>query len=182
MSTKRTEPRMDVIVYPGPALKQRADEVDPGNDPSLKDLAVQMAKVMYDAPGIGLAATQLGVLKRVVVYDLGGDEANPIAICNPVITRTSDETELDDEGCLSFPGISVPVERYVSVTCEAVSLAGEQVTIHADGLHARLLQHEIDHLDGVVIIDRASPDERKAALRRYREALESGAKPGETSI
>ncbi|MDZ4168991.1 MAG: peptide deformylase [Coriobacteriia bacterium] len=173
---------MNVIIYPGPALKQRAAEVDPSTDPSLPELAAQMARVMYDAPGIGLAATQIGVIKRVVVYDLGDESPRPVALCNPVITSTGDQTEVDDEGCLSFPGISVPVERYLSVTCEAVSLAGEPVTIQAEGLHARLLQHEIDHLDGVVIIDRAAPEERKAALRRFREALEAGATPGQTDI
>jgi len=136
---------------------------------------------MYEAPGIGLAAPQVGVLKRVIVYDLG-DDGNPVALCNPVIVSSGDELELDEEGCLSLPGITVEVERPTTVVCEALSLKGTPVSIEAEGLHARLLQHEIDHLDGVLIIDRATPEERKDALRRYREACDAGAKPGETSI
>ncbi len=174
---------MDVITYPGPALKQRAYEIDPLTDDSLADLVNAMAKTMYEAPGIGLAATQVGVMKRVIVYDLGeNDEPRPIALCNPVLVSTGDETETDEEGCLSLPGITVPVERYTRVRCEAQTLAGERITMDAEGLLARLLQHEIDHLDGVVILDRATPEERKAALKRYREAVEAGAKPGATSI
>lgn len=173
---------MKVIPYPSPALASSTEEVDPKTDTGLLDLAKRMAQAMYEAAGIGLAATQVGVLKRVIVYDLGDEEPELVALCNPVITDRSEECETADEGCLSFPGISVPVERHVSVTCEALNLKGDPVTFDAHGLHARLLQHEIDHLDGVLIIDRATPEERKAALRRYREAVEAGAKPGETSI
>jgi peptide deformylase len=171
---------MNVITYPGPALTLRADEVDPSSDSSLESLAKQMADVMYGASGIGLAATQVGVLKRVIVYDMSDAEPSPVALCNPVLVAFSDETEVAEEGCLSFPGISVPVERHVAVTCEGVTLDGSTVTLQASGLHARLLQHEIDHLDGVVILDRATPEDRKDALRRYREAVEAGAKPGDT--
>jgi len=173
---------MDVIAHPNPALAQSACEVDPTSDKSLRELATRMARVMYDAPGIGLAATQLGVLKRVIVYDLDEEGRSPVALCNPVIVERSDACEIDDEGCLSLPGITVPVERFCQVTCEAVGLDGTKIRIDAEGLHARLIQHELDHLDGVLMIDRATPDERRAALRRYREALEHGAKPGQTSI
>lgn len=173
---------MDVLSHPNPTLGSHAEDVDPGSDDSLRTLATKMAKTMYEAPGIGLAATQVGVMKRVIVYDLGEDDTGLVALCNPVLVDKSSECDLDEEGCLSLPGITVPVERSVSVTCEALTLEGRPVRIHAEGLHARLLQHEIDHLDGVLIIDRATPDERKAALRRYREALETGAVPGQTSI
>lgn len=174
---------MDVLVHPNPALGQRAGEVDPANDATLGDLCTRMARLMYAAPGIGLAATQIGVLKRVIVYDISDDEEPcPIALCNPVIVESSDECETDDEGCLSLPGITVPVERPIIVTCEGQALDGTAVRIQAEGLHARLLQHEIDHLDGVLIIDRATPEERRAALRRFREALDKGATPGQTSI
>ncbi|MCL4079537.1 peptide deformylase [Coriobacteriia bacterium Es71-Z0120] len=159
--------RMRILTYPDPGLKQRAVEVDPATDPSLRDLVTRMARAMYDAEGIGLAATQVGVLKRVIVYDL---EDGLHAVCNPRIVDRSEQTEVGDEGCLSVPGISVPVERAASVVCEGVSLDGKRVVIHAEGLLARLFQHEIDHLDGVVILDRLSPEERKAALRAYREA------------
>ncbi len=173
---------MDLLSHPNPALAQRACEVDPAEDRDLKDLATRMARIMYAAPGIGLAAPQIGVLKRVIVYDLSDEGDRPLALCNPRIVESSEECEMDEEGCLSLPGISVAVERPCHVVCEAKALDGTSLRIEADGLHGRLLQHEIDHLDGKLIIDRATPEERKAALRRYREALEAGARPGETSI
>lgn len=174
---------MNVLAHPSPALAERACEIDPTTDATLLDLIARMAREMYDAPGIGLAAPQIGVLKRVIVYDLDEEGGAGLQVlCNPVIVETSDECEIDDEGCLSLPGISVPVNRACRVRCEALTIDGKPVTVEADGLYARLLQHEIDHLDGVLIIDRADPEERKAALRRYREALEAGARPGQTSI
>lgn len=170
---------MDILTHPNPALKQCAAEVDPATDGSLRGLATRMAEAMYAASGIGLAATQVGVMKRVVVYDLDEETGGPVALCNPRIVEMGDETELGDEGCLSLPGISVEVERATAVVCEALSLDGEPVRIEAEGFHARLIQHELDHLDGTVILDRATPEERKAALARYREALERGARPGD---
>jgi len=132
-------------------------------------LVRSMAKTMYDAPGVGLAATQVGVQKRVIVFDL---EDGLVALCNPLIVETSEETDVDDEGCLSLPGITVPVERAVSCVCEALDVKGAPVRLEAEGFFARVLQHETDHLDGLLIIDRATPDERRAAMRRYREAAE----------
>jgi peptide deformylase len=173
---------MDVLSHPNPALSERACDVDPANDDTLKGLVARMANAMYAAPGIGLAATQLGVLKRVVVYDLDEEGHGLIALCNPEIIDRSEESVTDDEGCLSLPGITVAVDRACKVTCEALAIDGTTVRIEADGLHARLLQHEVDHLNGVLIIDRATPEERKAALKRYREAVAQGAKPGQTSI
>lgn len=172
---------MEVLSHPNAVLREKAAPVDPVTEKDLTDLCRLMAQTMYDAPGVGLAAPQIGVLKRVIVYDLEG-EGRVIALCNPEIVEMGDETEVDDEGCLSLPGISVPIERSLTVVCEATSLSGKQVRIEAEGLHARVLQHEIDHLDGVIILDRATPEERKAALQRYREAQLAGAKPGETSI
>jgi peptide deformylase len=173
---------MDVLSHPSPALGVRAQEVDPASDESLQDLVIAMARTMYDAPGIGLAATQIGVMKRVIVYDLDEDGKALVALCNPEIVERSEECLTDDEGCLSVPGITVPVNRACEITCEALTLSGAPVRIKAEGLLARLLQHEVDHLDGLLIIDRADPDERRSALRRYREAVEKGAKPGQTSI
>ena len=159
---------MDVLAHPNPSLKQRAEEVDPTTEPDLRDLAKRMAHAMYDAPGIGLAAPQIGVMKRVIVFDLGEEEGpGLIALCNPRIVDASGDCTSDDEGCLSLPGITVPVERACTVVCEAESLDGKPVRIEASDLLARLLQHEIDHLDGVLIVDRAAPDDRKAALRQY---------------
>lgn len=157
---------MDILTHPNPALKQRAAAVDPASDRELHRLVRTMAKAMYDAPGVGLAATQVGVQKRVFVLDL---DDGLVAVCNPLIVPTSDDTELDDEGCLSLPGITVPVERPAAVRCEGVDLAGKPLVIEGSGLLARVLQHETDHLDGVLVIDRATPEERRAAIRRYRE-------------
>jgi peptide deformylase len=159
-------PTVEIFAHPNPALAQRATNVEPGTDRGLRRLIEDMAHAMYDAPGVGLAATQVGVLKRVLVYDL---DDGLVALCNPAIVSRSDEVELDDEGCLSLPGITVPVERACSVVCEGVDPDGNMVRIEGEGLLARVLQHETDHLDGVLIIDRASPRDRKDALRRYHE-------------
>lgn len=158
---------MEILEHPNPALKQRAYDVDPASDKQLRRLVKAMAKAMYDAPGVGLAATQVGVHKRVIVIDV---DDGLLALCNPVIGDMSAETEIDEEGCLSLPGIAVPVERAVRCSCEALDLSGTPVRIEAEGLMARVLQHETDHLDGVLIIDRASDEDRKAALRQYRQA------------
>jgi len=157
---------VEIFAHPSPVLKQTAQEVDPASDHDLSQLVREMAKAMYDAPGVGLAATQVGVQKRVIVFDV---DEGIVALCNPVIVSASEDRELDDEGCLSLPGITVPVERACEVIAEGLDVKGGRVRIEAGGLVARVLQHEIDHLDGVLIIDRASTEERKAALRRYRE-------------
>ena len=161
---------MEILTHPSPALRQDALDVDPRTDGQLKRLVELMARTMYDAPGVGLAATQVGVLKRVIVFDV---DEELVAMCNPVITEHSHETEVEEEGCLSLPGISVPIERPVSISCEGVDLDGNPIRIEGEDLLARVLQHEIDHLDGVLIIDRATPEEKKEALKRYREAVET---------
>jgi peptide deformylase len=161
---------MDILEHPNPALKQHAAEVDPTTDASLAALVQAMAKAMYEAPGVGLAATQVGVQKRVIILDI---DNGLMALCNPRIVETSEDTEIDDEGCLSFPGVYIPIERPAGCVCEALDLKGNPVRLTAEGLFSRVLQHETDHLDGVLIIDRATPEERRAALRRYREARES---------
>jgi peptide deformylase len=161
---------MDILEHPNPALKQAAVPVDPAADTELARLVRSMAQVMHDAPGVGLAATQLGVQKRVIVFDV---DDGVVALCNPVIVERSEETEVEDEGCLSLPGITVPVERNLSCVCDALDLKGKPVRLAAEGFVARVLQHETDHLDGILIIDRATPAERRAAMRRYREQGES---------
>ncbi len=157
---------MHILAHPNPALKERAGEVDPRSDAALKALAEAMATTMYDAPGVGLAATQVGVQKRLLVCDV---EEELIAVCNPVVRPSGDETAVEDEGCLSLPGIVVPVERASAIVCSGLDLEGRPLRIEAEGLLARVLQHETDHLDGVLIIDRAPADERRAALKRYRD-------------
>ncbi len=160
---------MRILEHPNPALKQRSLEVDPASDTELRTLVAAMACAMYEAPGVGLAAPQLGVVKRVVVYDVD-DEL--YAVCNPVIVERSEESECDEEGCLSVPGIGVMIPRSVRVTCEGVDLDGAPVRIEAEGLLARVLQHEIDHLDGVLVLDRCSAEDRRDAIRRYNEIHE----------
>lgn len=165
----RTLDDMDILEHPNPALKQHASVVDPTTDKEIPRLVKAMAQAMYDAPGVGLAATQVGVQKRLIVIDVD-DEL--IALCNPEIVDVSEETEVEDEGCLSLPGITVPVERPVRCVCTALNIKGRPVELEAEGFLARVLQHETDHLNGLLIIDRATPEERRAAIRRYREANE----------
>jgi len=161
---------MDILEHPNPALKQVAAPVDCTTDTDLPRLIQTMARAMREAPGVGLAATQLGVQKRVIVFDA---DDGIIALCNPRIVERSEDTEVDEEGCLSLPGISVPVERALTCVCQALDMNGVPVTLEFDGFMARVLQHETDHLDGILIIDRATPADRRAALREYRELGES---------
>jgi peptide deformylase len=158
---------MDVLHHPSPALKVRAAEVDPSTDDSLRALVRTMAETMYSENGIGLAAPQIGVSKRVIVFDV---DDNLSAICNPVIVESSPQTAVDEEGCLSVPGITVPIERSVWVRCVGTTIDGQDLAIEASDLLARVLQHEIDHLDGVLILDRCPADVRKAAMKAYNEA------------
>ncbi len=158
---------MDVLHHPSPVLKARAHEVDVTSDPALRDLVRAMAETMYEESGIGLAAPQVGVDKRVIVFDVDDRLA---ALCNPVIVEFGEETVVDDEGCLSVPGITVPVERSTRVVCTGLTLEGRDITIEAEDLLARVLQHEIDHLDGVLILDRCPGDMKKAIVRAYNEA------------
>lgn len=158
---------MRILTHPDPALRQRAADVDAASDASLGDLAQRMADAMYAAPGVGLAATQLGVLKRVIVFDL---DDGLTAVCDPSLAEMSDEMTLEEEGCLSVPGIAVPIERADRVVCVGTDLEGRPVRIEATGMLARVLQHEVDHLNGVLIIDRASDEARREALREYNEA------------
>jgi peptide deformylase len=146
----------------------RANEVEEV-DGSVADLVERMGRLMQEARGVGLAAPQVGVLRRILVYQTAEDEP-VVGLVDPRITVRSDEEETADEGCLSLgmASVVVPVTRPTSVTVEAVSPDGEAVTVEAEGLEARVIQHEIDHLDGVLIIDRTAPDERRGALARLR--------------
>jgi peptide deformylase len=131
-----------------------------------------MGTLMHDALGVGLAATQLGVLHRVLVYRAYADD--PLtALVNPVIEWRSEEQEAAEEGCLSLPGVHVEVERAARVRVTAQDERGERVEIEAEGLEARVIQHEVDHLDGILILDRISRQARKEAMRAMREARET---------
>ena len=151
-----------------PVLKSRATPVD-RFDESLRQQVARMAGIMNDALGVGLAAPQLGISQRLLVYRVGPD-APLITLVNPEIEWASDDREGSDEGCLSIPGVMVDVERPVYVRVRAQDDQGEPRSVEASGLEARVIQHEMDHLDGVLILDRTSRDERKRALRELREA------------
>jgi peptide deformylase len=151
-----------------PVLKSRATPVD-RFDESLRRQVGRMAGIMSDALGVGLAAPQLGISQRLLVYRVGPD-APVIVLANPELEWASGDEEDGLEGCLSIPGITVDVERPVHVRVRALDEEGEERTVEASGLEARVIQHEMDHLDGVLILERTTRDERKRALRELREA------------
>jgi peptide deformylase len=151
-----------------PVLKSSATPVDRFDD-SLRSQVARMAGIMRDALGVGLAAPQLGISQRLVVYRIGPD-APVIALANPEVEWSSDEQETLDEGCLSIPGITVEVERPVHVRIRATDEDGGARSVEASGLEARVIQHEIDHLDGVLILDRTTREQRREAMRALREA------------
>ena len=141
-------------------------------DEALRLEVQRMGELMHDALGVGLAATQLGVLHRVLVYRAYPED--PLtALVNPVLEWRSDELEAAEEGCLSLPGVHVEVERAARVRVRAHDEHGEEVEVEAEGLPARVIQHEIDHLDGILILDRISREARKEAMRAMREAQET---------
>lgn len=151
-----------------PVLKSRATEVDRFDD-ALRAQVARMGGLMRDALGVGLAAPQLGISQRVLVYRLGAD-APLTALVNPEVEWTSEDTETMEEGCLSIPAVHVDVGRPVHVRVSAVDETGAERMVEASGLEARVIQHEIDHLDGVLILDRVSREQRKEAMRALREA------------
>jgi peptide deformylase len=151
-----------------PVLKSRATAVD-RFDGSLRRQVGRMAGLMADALGVGLAAPQLGVSQRLLVYRVGPD-APVVALANPEIEWASEEREVFEEGCLSIPGVLVDVERPVHVRIRALDEEGDARSVEASGLEARVIQHEMDHLDGVLILDRTTRDQRREAMRALREA------------
>jgi peptide deformylase len=153
--------------YGDPVLKSRATPVDRFDD-GLRQQVARMGGIMGDAMGVGLAAPQLGVSQRLLVYRVGQD-APLIALANPEIEWSSDEDEVLEEACLSIPGAHVDVERPVHVRVRARDEHGDERVVEASGLEARVIQHEIDHLDGVLILDRTTKDQRKEAIRALRE-------------
>jgi peptide deformylase len=157
--------------YGDPALKSRALAVQRFDD-ALVEEARRMGQLMHDALGIGLAATQLGVMHRVLVYRVDPD-APVAALVNPVLDWAGEETEALEEGCLSLPSVLVDVERPIHVRVRARDEHGEAILIEASGLEARVIQHEMDHLDGVLILDRTSREQRKQAMRTLREEAQA---------
>lgn len=154
--------------YPDAALRMQARPVEEFDD-ELRSLVERMKLLMVDASGIGLAATQVGVLRRVFVFQLDEDEV--AAVTNPEIVERSEETDIADEGCLSIQGITVPVERSLEVTIVGKDENGNDVRYKLDDYGARCVQHETDHLDGVLMIDRTTPEARREALGILRPRI-----------
>ncbi len=164
----------EIRTFGDPVLKSRAAPVKDFDD-SLKQLADDMMRIMYEAEGAGLAANQIGRLKRIFVaaYEDEG-ELREFVVVNPAVEERSEVQEKDREGCLSIPGISVEVERPVAVTLTGQDLSGEPLRVEAKGRLARIFQHEIDHLDGILMLDRTDRESRKNAMREMRERLLAG--------
>jgi peptide deformylase len=156
-----------------PILKTKARAVERFDD-ELRDEVARMGALMHDALGIGLAAPQVGIAHRVLV-DRVEPDTPAVALVNPEIEWSSREAEISEEGCLSLPMILVDVERPVAVLVRARDEHGEELVVEATGLEARVIQHEIDHLDGILILDRTTREQRKAAMRALREAEQAAA-------
>jgi peptide deformylase len=159
--------RSQIRQYPEPVLREPARAVSEFSD-DLRALVERMTRLMDDANGVGLAGNQVGLLRRLLVYRPDREDAEARALVNPEIVERSAELLSDEEGCLSLGPLRVPVERHVSISVDAQDEHGEPVRVDAEGLEARILQHEIDHLDGVLIIDRTTPEARREALAALR--------------
>jgi peptide deformylase len=161
----------EIRIFGDPVLREPAVEVEE-LDEEVRGLAQDLLETMYHAEGIGLAAPQVGVSRRVIVVDLGDsdeDGVGPIALVNPVVTESGRKTDRGPEGCLSIPGMEEVVERPDTVTVEGLNPEGKKVSMTVSGLLSRALQHEIDHLDGVLFIDRLSPLKRRMAVKKWQK-------------
>ena len=161
--------------YPDPVLRMKAREVEDFDD-DLRRLVERMIGLMQDANGVGLAGNQVGTLQRLFVFQPTAED-EPRAVVNPVIVESSDEKLSDSEGCLSLQGVSIPVERPVSVTIEGKDENGADVRLELEEHAARVAQHELDHLDGILIIDRTTPEARREAMGLLRPLPLLGATP-----
>jgi peptide deformylase len=167
MLERREAALAHVVKFGDPVLKSKASPVTTFG-PELRSEVERMIGVMQDGLGIGLAATQLGALRRLLVFQ-AGPESEPTALINPEVEWLSEEMAVAEEGCLSLPRVSMDVERPLYARFSGRDVEGEPIVLEAAGLEARVLQHEIDHLDGVLILDRTPREQRKAALRALRE-------------
>ena len=164
----------DIVFMGDPVLRREADEVTVFDD-ELKALVRDMFETMYRADGIGLAAPQIGISQRIIVVDLRrpdeeeGDELERVALINPVVTEHSKEKYKQSEGCLSIPGLEEVVERPVWVRVEGQDVDGNDVVIEAEDLFGRALQHEIDHIDGILFVDRVSALKRRMLLKKWKK-------------
>jgi peptide deformylase len=168
VAARRTAALAHVRKFGDPVLRTAARPVQRFDD-ALRDEVKRMGELMVDALGVGLAANQVGVLNRVLVYRVH-QQAPVAALINPEIEWSGKEEETVEEGCLSLPAVHVDVERPVYVRVRAFDERGEPITVEASGLEARVIQHEIDHLDGILVLDRVSRQQRKEAMRALREA------------
>ena len=153
--------------YGDPVLRMRAGEVETFDD-ELARITARMIELMHDADGVGLAATQIGILRRFFVCTLDGEDR---VLVNPVVTPEGDDTEVEDEGCLSLGTVRVPIERALRVRVEARDAAGEPVSLTLEEMDARVVQHELDHLDGVLLLDRTDAESRREAIAQIRPRL-----------
>jgi peptide deformylase len=161
-------PLLKIELLGADVLRRKATDVpEPG--PELDRLIADMYETMYDARGIGLAAPQIGLSQRLIVVDVKEDGHPPMALLNPTVKEFGPTRERYEEGCLSIPGVSAHVERPVTCVVEALDQQGNPVRLEADGMLARCLQHEIDHLDGVLFIDHLSPIKRNMLVKKYRK-------------
>lgn len=160
-----------ILLLPDPRLRAIADPIDTIDD-AIKRLAKDLLDTMYDAPGIGLAAPQVGELRRIVVMDLAKEDEkpDPIVMINPEILRFSDETVVTEEGCLSIPELYYDVERPAEVTVRYTDLEGKTIERAAAERFAICVQHELDHLDGVLYIDYLSRLKRDRVLKKFQKA------------
>lgn len=171
VAARRAAALAQIRSFGDPALRTRARPVARFDDALRAEIA-RMGALMDDALGVGLAATQVGVLHRLLVYRIQ-QQAPLAALINPEIEWTGKETESMEEGCLSLPSVLVDVDRPVHLRVRALDEHGEPIVIEASGLEARVIQHEIDHLDGVLILERTSREQRKEAMRKLREAQQA---------
>ncbi len=165
-----------IITLPDPLLRQVSEPIEQV-DPEITNLMDDMLETMYDAPGIGLAAVQVGVPRRLVVIDASADDEPPQPLCmvNPEIVRLGDEMRTYEEGCLSLPDVRIEIERPADVTVRYIDREGKQRELDADGLLATAIQHEVDHLDGKLIIDFLSRLKRDIIVRRFKKQSRSTA-------
>jgi peptide deformylase len=164
---RRAAALAQIRTFGDPVLKSRASEISRFG-PDLEREADRMIAIMRGAIGVGLASTQLGIMHRLLVFQ-AGPQATPTAIANPDLEWMSDEVATAEEGCLSLPRVAVDVERALYARIRGLDVHGQPLTVEASGLEARVLQHEIDHLDGILMLDRATREQRKEALRALRE-------------
>jgi peptide deformylase len=183
---------LQIVVSPDPRLLKKAEPIEPNELSQFRSIAAEMTKLMYETLGCGIAAPQVGIARQLIVIDpywgIIDEETgvetpqNPAVLVNPQIKRLWGDKEAMDEGCLSVPGIAVPIERYQFIEVLFYDLDGNQHTLIAEDFPARVLQHEIDHLNGMTLFERLDAISRIDALRNYEDALAAGARPGDTSI